>query len=68
VDRDRFYAAWCTAKQEAVLGLTERAAIEDAEQRAVWLTLVRFGLARLRRGRCVVPCPRVTPVALGSNG
>jgi hypothetical protein len=68
VDRDRFYAAACTAKQEAVLGLTERTAIERAEQRAVWLTLVRFGLARPRRGRCVVPCPRVTPVAAGSSG
>ena len=68
VNRETFHAAACAAKEQAVLGLTERAAIEQAEQDAVWLTLERFGLARRRRGRCVVPCPRVTPVAPGSNG
>jgi hypothetical protein len=68
VERDRFHAEACAAKRAAVRGLTDRAAIQKAEQEAVWATLVRHGLARLRRGRCAVPAPKAAPVAPGSNG
>jgi hypothetical protein len=61
VDRKELHAEACAAKRDAVHGLTDREAIHAAEHEAVWRVLVRYGLARVRRGRCVVPWPKQAP-------
>jgi hypothetical protein len=63
VDRAVFYAATRTAMARAVLGLVDKDEIAKAEQDAVWSMLERHNMARPRRGRQRVPCPKLPPVA-----
>lgn len=57
VDRDVFYAAACSAMEEAARGLTHRRAVLAARRVALFATLVRFGLATRHVGKR----PRVRP-------
>ena len=63
VDRERFYDEACSARKEAVLGLTDPEEIRKAEQDAVWRTLEKHGLARHHVGPRRSPCPTRPPVA-----
>jgi hypothetical protein len=68
VSRAAFFSATRSAMAKAVLGLTDKDEIAKAEQDAVWSMLERHGLARRRRGRQRVPCPKLPPVAPNAPG
>lgn len=67
VARASFYAEARAAMKAAVLGLTDPDEIRKAEQDAVWRTLEKHGMARLRVGPQHVPCPRLAPAAAGTT-
>ena len=57
VDREAFYAAACSAMEDAARGLTQKRAVLAARRVALFQTLVRFGLAARHVGKR----PRVRP-------
>ena len=66
VRRAEFYDEARSAVKEAVLGLTDPKEIRKSEQRALWRTLEKHGVARLHVGPRRTPCPRLAPVASGT--
>jgi hypothetical protein len=58
VDRERFYAAACAARERAVLGIENTRARRRAEREAIWCTLEELGLVTRTRGRGPATCSK----------
>jgi hypothetical protein len=68
VDRERLYAAVCSAMKGTVLSLTRAKDVRRAQQEAIWSTLEGHGLARRHVGRRALPGPRSAPATPAVNG
>jgi hypothetical protein len=68
VDRERLYAAACSATERAVLGLRRIRDVRRAEQEAIWSNLETQGLARRHVGRRAQPGHPWAPTAPLENG
>jgi transposase InsO family protein len=63
VDRRSFYAAVCSAREQAVLGVIGARARRRAEREAVFTTLELYGLVTRTRGGAPLPSPKAEGIS-----
>jgi hypothetical protein len=63
VDRRSFYAAVCSAREQAVLGVIGARARRRAEREAVFTTLELYGLVTRTRGGAPLPFPKAEGIS-----